>query len=75
MLRYSRYFEQVVLIGHSIGGDVIALAKQRMPERVIGLIGVDTFENIKQKYTKEQYKGLMASFQASFAEAMRRLAV
>ena len=65
--------DQVILIGHSMGGDVIAWTEQRMPERVIGLIGVDTFENVEQKYTQEQFDGLMAPFQANFAEAMRGL--
>ena len=34
--------EKVILIGHSMGGIVIAEAARLMPEKVLGLIGVDT---------------------------------
>ncbi len=56
-----------------MGGDVIAWAQPRMFERVIGLIGVDTFDNVEQKYTQEEFDGLMAPFHVNFAEAMRKL--
>lgn len=36
----------VILIGHSMGGSVIAEAARLMPDRVLGLIGVDTLENM-----------------------------
>ena len=65
--------DQVVLIGHSMGGSVIAWAERRMPERVIGLVGIDTFENVEQIYTQEQLDALLAPFQANFVEAMRAL--
>jgi transporter family-2 protein len=35
-----------LLIGHSMGGSVIAEAARLMPGRVIGLIGIDTLESI-----------------------------
>ena len=35
--------DRVVLIGHSMGGFVVAEAERRMPKRVIGLVGADTF--------------------------------
>lgn len=38
--------DQVILIGHSMGGPVIVEAAQRMPERIIGLVGVDAFQDI-----------------------------
>ena len=34
--------KKVILIGHSMGGGVIAEASLLMPQRVVGLIGVDT---------------------------------
>jgi pimeloyl-ACP methyl ester carboxylesterase len=65
--------DQVVLIGHSMGGSVIVWAERRMPERVIGLVGIDTFENVEQIYTQEQLDALLAPFQVNFVEAMRAL--
>lgn len=42
--------KQVVLVGHLMGGDVIAWVEPRVPQRIIGLIGADTFDNVEQEY-------------------------
>jgi pimeloyl-ACP methyl ester carboxylesterase len=47
---------KVILIGHSMGGSVIAEAARLMPGRVIGLIGIDTLENIEYPMTREALK-------------------
>lgn len=57
--------DNVVLIGHSMGGAVILEAAQRLPERVIGIVGADTFHNVEQKVKMDE---LMALFRADFAE-------
>jgi pimeloyl-ACP methyl ester carboxylesterase len=46
--------EQVVLIGHSMGGLVIVEAARRLPSAVIGLVGVDTWRNVEQIRTPGQ---------------------
>lgn len=38
--------EKVVLIGHSMGGPVVLEAARKVPERVLAIVGVDTFDNI-----------------------------
>jgi pimeloyl-ACP methyl ester carboxylesterase len=38
--------DQIVLVGHSMGGPVALEAARRLRGRVIGIIGVDTFTNI-----------------------------
>ena len=63
--------EQVVLIGHSMGGMVIVEAAHRLPNPVIGLIGVDTWRNIEYKGTPEQVTALVAPFRDNFVEAAR----
>jgi pimeloyl-ACP methyl ester carboxylesterase len=35
--------KQVILVGHSMGGPVVAEAARQLGERVIGVVGVDTF--------------------------------
>ncbi len=59
--------EQVVLVGFSMGDKVIVEAARLMPERVIGLVGVDNFKNIEQKLTDEQIDGFIAPFRVDFA--------
>ena len=63
--------EQVVLIGHSMGGSVIVEATRRLPTAVIGVVGVDTWQNVEHILTPEQVAELVATFRANFVEAMR----
>jgi pimeloyl-ACP methyl ester carboxylesterase len=58
---------KVILIGHSMGGPVIAEAARLLPKQVIGLVGVDTLINVEQKFTKEQFEQLMAPMRKDFA--------
>ncbi len=56
----------VILIGHSMGGAVIAEAANLMPQRVKGLIGVDTFEDIEYPLNEDGYNMMLAPFQQNF---------
>jgi pimeloyl-ACP methyl ester carboxylesterase len=38
--------KNVVLIGHSMAGDIVLEAAVNAPEKVIGLVGVDNFKNV-----------------------------
>lgn len=62
---------QVVLIGHSMGGAVITEAARRIPERVIGLVGADTFLNVERITTQEQIDEFLARLRANFIETTR----
>ncbi len=57
----------VILVGHSMGGHVIAEAARLMPERVIGLVGVDTLENIEYSMTREEILQITDPFRKDFA--------
>lgn len=61
--------EQVVLIGHSMGGLVIVEAARRLPTAVIGMVGADTWRNIENIRTPEQIAELVAPFRANFEAA------
>ena len=63
--------DQVVLIGHSMGGPVILEAAKRMPQRVIGLVGVDTLNNFEFKFTQEQIDDWFTPLRADFVEGTR----
>lgn len=63
---------KVILIGHSMGGTVIAEAARRMPDRVIGLIGVDTLENIEYPMTRTEFESMIAPLEKDFSSAARQ---
>jgi pimeloyl-ACP methyl ester carboxylesterase len=63
--------KRVVLIGHSMGGPVALLAAGRMPDRILGVIGVDTLHNAEFKLPEDQAKEVLAKFEANFAGTMR----
>ena len=62
----------VILIGHSMGGSVIAEASRRMPGRVIGLIGIDTLENIEYPMTREELKKMITPLEVNFRDGSRQ---
>ncbi len=63
---------RVILIGHSMGGSVIAEAARLMPDRVIGLIGVDTLDNIEYPLTSEALKKMTAPLKKDFRSGSRQ---
>jgi pimeloyl-ACP methyl ester carboxylesterase len=62
----------VILIGHSMGGSVIAEAARLMPDRVIGLIGIDTLENIEYPMTRREFKKMIAPMKKDFRAGSRQ---
>lgn len=62
---------RVILIGHSMGGSVIAEAARLMPDRFVGLIGVDTLDNIEYPLTVEEFKKMIAPFKKDFRTGSR----
>jgi len=60
--------DQVVLVGHSMGGAVILEAARHMPKRVIGLVGVDTLQDFEDKFTQEQIDDMFIPLRSNFAE-------
>jgi len=63
---------RVILIGHSMGGSVIAEAARLMPGRVAGLIGVDTLENVEYPITREAMKKMLAPMEKDFRAGSRQ---
>jgi sigma-B regulation protein RsbQ len=46
--------KNVVLIGHSMGGNIILEPSITMPDVVIGFVGVDNFKDLAVEYTDDQ---------------------
>ena len=65
--------KRVILIGHSMGGDVIPEAALRLPRRVVGLIWVDTYKKLGPGRTPEEVQAFTAKFHLNFAATTRDL--
>ncbi len=63
--------KKVILIGHSSGGDIIVEAAKLMPGRVIGLIGVDTLQNVEEAISKEDIAKMSDGFKKDFRGAIK----
>ncbi|MDM7987865.1 MAG: alpha/beta hydrolase [Smithella sp.] len=64
--------QKVILIGHSMGASVIAEAARLMPDRILGLIGVDTLENIEYPLTQEEFQKMSAPLENDFATGSKK---
>jgi pimeloyl-ACP methyl ester carboxylesterase len=63
---------RIILIGHSMGGSVIAEAARLMPNRVIGLIGIDTLENIEYPMTRKELDQMIAPLEKDFRTGIQQ---
>lgn len=58
--------KRVMLIGSSLGGPVALEAARLMPDRVIGIVPVDTLQNVEQKMSAEQVEGVVKQLQSDY---------
>lgn len=68
----AEHVNRAILIGHSMGGSVIAQAARLMPDRVIGLVGVDTLENVEYPLTREALGNMLAPLEKNFPSGTRQ---
>jgi pimeloyl-ACP methyl ester carboxylesterase len=61
----------LVLIGHSLGGDVIVEVALALPDRVRGLVWVDTYTTLGESRTREEIEELVRPFREDFVPAAR----
>jgi pimeloyl-ACP methyl ester carboxylesterase len=65
---------EVLLIGHSMGGDVVVEAARRLPGRVTGLVWVDVYSTLGEAVMDDDAVAkFIAPFEADFATATRDL--
>jgi len=68
--------DNVILVGHAMGGNVILEAARLMPRRVIGLIGIDTFSDIYLRpQSPERISVMLEVFRPDFSEGIRKYAL
>jgi pimeloyl-ACP methyl ester carboxylesterase len=64
--------QRIVLVGHSMGGDVALEASRRIGDRVIGIIAVDSLKSIGlAPMQPQEIERQLAPFRKSFIEATR----
>lgn len=63
--------DNVILIGHSMGGPVNVAAARQLPGKVIGLVGVDIYNALGTTYTEDQVKAFLQPFRDDFESTVR----
>lgn len=66
--------KRVVLIGSSMGGPVALEAARLLPERVIGVAGVDTLHSVDRRPDPEAWRRYVDGFRQDFPSACATLA-
>jgi pimeloyl-ACP methyl ester carboxylesterase len=62
---------RMLLIGHSMGGDVIVEAALRLRGRVTGLVWVDTYNSLDETESDDRIEEFIAPFRADFVTSTR----
>jgi len=61
--------DRAVLIGHSMGGAVIAETARLIPEKVLGIVGVDTLQNVAERPPQSVIDNMVVPFETDFTNA------
>ena len=64
---------KMVLFGNSLGGPVAIEAALLMPGRVLGVVGVDTFQSLDYSTTPEQARQRADAFRDHYAESVKAM--
>lgn len=62
----------VVLVGHSMGGPIALRTASLVPDRVLGVVGVDTFQNAEFEFRPEQMEPLFTALERDFPATCTR---
>lgn len=62
---------EAVLVGHSMGGDVIVEAALQLPDRVTGLVWVDVYHTLAETHPTEPPEEFIGPFRTDFVAATR----
>jgi pimeloyl-ACP methyl ester carboxylesterase len=63
--------KKVIVIGHSMGGEIVVEATRLEPNRVIGIIGADSLHNVEEDINEQMVKQMTDGFKKDFKAAMK----
>jgi pimeloyl-ACP methyl ester carboxylesterase len=63
------HLQNVIVIGHSMGGRVGLEVARLMPGTVVGVIGVDTLQDADQEWDPEEAEAILGGFEQDFVGA------
>ena len=64
---------RVILIGHSLGGPVALAAAERLPGRVVAVVGIDTFHDVERRLDPARVQDLVERWEKDFAGTAKQL--
>ena len=62
--------KRVILIGSSLGGPIALEANRRSPDRVVGIVPVDTLQNVETKLDPKVMENVIAQLRANYKVAI-----
>jgi len=65
--------KQVIIMGNSLGGPVAIEAALLLPDRAIGVVGIDTFQDLGGTITEEEAKQRAELFRRDFSGALKEM--
>jgi pimeloyl-ACP methyl ester carboxylesterase len=65
--------KQVILFGNSLGGPVAVEAALLLPGKVLGVVGVDTFQSLTYSITAEEARKRADAFRNDYAGSLREM--
>ena len=65
--------KQVVLVGHSMGGPVVLEAARRMPERVKGIVLVDTLLDVEERTPAAEVEAFARQLEADYKTVVAQM--
>lgn len=69
----DQQLKNVILIGHSMSGDILLLMDTKHPESVIGIVGIDNLKKPVSRYSDEENKeieGFFKMLDSSFSQTV-----
>jgi pimeloyl-ACP methyl ester carboxylesterase len=69
----AEHLNQVILFGNSLGGPVAIEAAVLLPGRVMGVVGVDTFQRLAYKYPPEEARQRAEAFRDDYTGSLRQM--